>query len=81
MSSDSDDDVEFTENYGNLINSTGACVPSSANNLNASSDYYPKVPSRCHLLPFAGAINFNRTKFKCIQKLRNICRRKHNASA
>ena len=78
LSSDSDHDAEFIQNYGNLINSA---VPNSSTNLTSTSDYYSKLSTHCHFLPFGGTTKFNKTKLKWIRKLEKSRQRKQNALA
>ena len=81
LSSDSDDDADFTQNYDNLIDSAGASIPNISNNLNTSSSNYYKQSTCCHFLPFGGAETVNKIKLKWQQNLANSRQRKQNASA
>ena len=80
LSSNSDDDEDFIQNYGNLVDGSGAPIPNSYSNLNTSSNIYsPSTTS--YFLPFGGVGTINRTKLKWQRKLSNRLVRKREASA
>ena len=79
--SDSDDDVDFIQNYGNLIDASGASISNRSDNVNATSTHYPNQSSQRYFLPFGGPSLSNKVALKWQRKIQNRRSRKRNASA
>ena len=79
LSSDSDDDADFIQAYGNVIDNTGNSI-NSFSNLSSTSNPYPRLTARYHL-PFGGSGTTNKPKLKWQRKLANRRVRQQHASA